>query len=162
VPARLGPIAARVVLPALAATIVVIVALRSWPLWTFGGDADRHRLGDLQRLAHAIELYRTEHDVLPATLARLPADPAAPVRTFDPLTNERYGYRPLGPLAYELCARFDAPAGDAARRDFWWHDAGRHCFSLEMRETRKPAPPAATAAPAATPAPESTGAPPQP
>ncbi len=93
--------------------------------------------------------------MLPAALARLPIEPAAPVHTYDPVTNRPYDYRPLGPLAYELCARFDA-AGPDERHDFWWHDGGRHCFSLET-PPEAPKPPAAAAVPA-PPAPESAPA----
>lgn len=123
---------------AAGATLVVVATLVNWPWLGLGPTADERRIADLQRLSHAVDRFRMEHDVLPATLARLPREPAAPVHTLDPVTNQPYDYRPLGPLAYELCARFDEALGDD-RRDFWWHDAGRHCFALEMREPPKPA-----------------------
>lgn len=158
----------RGLLVAVGAAVVVVATFVSWPWQGFGPSADERRVADLQRLSHAIEVYRTAHDVLPATLTKLPPDKAAPVHTFDPITNRPYDYRPLGPLAYELCARFDAALADEPR-DFWWHDAGRQCFSLEMRDTRpRPAPaPAVTPtpppptppAPPAPPAPEGAGAP---
>jgi hypothetical protein len=137
---------------AVGAGIVVVSTLVLWSV-TPGSEAtaDERRIADLQRLAHAIELYRATHDVLPATLVKLPPDPAAPIHTFDPVTNRPYDYRPLGPLAYELCARFDGALADE-RRDFWWHDAGRQCFALEMRDTR----PKPVAVPAAPPAAETT------
>jgi hypothetical protein len=155
--ARVGGLLARGVIAGMAAVIVVIAALLTWP-WTVAGPTpDDRRLADLQRLSHAIEVFRARHDVLPASLARLPIEAAAPIHTYDPVTNRLYDYRPLGPLAYELCARFDAPRTDEPR-DFWWHDAGRHCFALETRETAKPRP---TPAPAAAPAP-APPAPPEP
>ena len=128
--------------------LVAIVALLTWP-WAVGGSADERRVEDLQRLAHAIDAFRLKQHVLPSSLARLPREPAAPIHAYDPITNRLYDYRPLGPLAYELCARFDAAS--AERRDFWWHDAGRHCFALETREGPKPpsASPASTATPSA-------------
>ena len=152
----------RGLLVAVGAGIVVLATLVSWPWAGFGPSSDERRITDLQRLSHAIEVYRRAHDVLPATLTKLPRDPAAPVHTFDPITNRPYDYRPLGPLAYELCARFDAALADESR-GFWWHDAGRQCFSLEMRDTRpRPVPPPASeppAVPPAGPAPEGDGAP---
>lgn len=134
---RIGSLVGRALVAAAAAVIVVIAALRSWPLVVIGPSPDRQRVEDLQRLSHAIAAYRAEHDILPATLARLPTVAAAPTRTTDPVSRQPYDYRPLGPLAYELCARFDAASTDP-ERDFWWHDAGRHCYALETRERRKP------------------------
>jgi hypothetical protein len=138
----------RGLLIAAGASLVVLATLVTWPWPGLGPTADERRIADLQRLAHAVNVFRAEHDVLPATLARLPRDAAAPVHTLDPVTNRPYDYRPLGPLAYELCARFDAALADD-RRDFWWHDAGRHCFALEMRETVKPQPAVPPAVPVA-------------
>jgi hypothetical protein len=137
--ARVGGLLARGVIAGLAAVIVVVAALLTWPWTVMGPTADDRRIADLQRLSHAIQVFRTKHAILPASLARLPIDPAAPIHTYDPVTNRLYDYRPLGPLAYELCARFDAARADEPR-DFWWHDAGRHCFALETRETAKPRP----------------------
>jgi hypothetical protein len=151
--ARVGGLLARGVVAGMAAVIVVVAALLTWP-WTVGGPTpDDRRLADLQRLSHAIEVFRARHDILPASLTRLPIEAAAPIHTYDPVTNRLYDYRPLGPLAYELCARFDAPRMDEPR-DFWWHDAGRHCFALETRAKPRPTPaPPAAPAPAAAPAP---------
>lgn len=156
---RLGSLVVRAIVAALAAAIVVIAALRSWPLDVPGPSPDRQRVEDLQRLSHAIAAFRAEHDVLPATLARLPPVATAPARTTDPVSGQPYDYRPLGPLAYELCAGFDAASSDPERH-FWWHDAGRHCYALETRSRSKPAlavpsapvPAAAPAAPETPPA----------
>jgi hypothetical protein len=151
----IGVLVVRGLVVVAAAAIVVTLALMSWPWLTPGPSADERRIADLQRLSHAFAAYHDATDAIPATLARLPPDPAVPVRTLDPVTNQSYDYRPLGPLAYELCARFDAPSA-GERRDFWWHDAGRHCFSLELRERPRPAAPAvpapAPAMPGAAPA----------
>jgi hypothetical protein len=136
---RIGSFVGRALVAALAAAIVVIAALRSWPVVVESPSPDRRRVEDLQRLSHVIAAFRAEHDILPATLARLPSIAAAPTHTTDPVSGQPYDYRPLGPLAYELCARFDAVSSDA-QRDFWWHDAGRHCFALETRSRSKPAP----------------------
>ena len=146
----------RSLLVAVGASIVAVSTLVLWPLLPGRGpSADDRRIADLQRLTHAIEVYRVQHNVLPATLVKLPPDPAAPIHTFDPITNRPYDYRPLGPLAYELCARFDA-AGPDEQRGFWWHDAGRYCFSLETRAGPKrppAAPPSQTAPTSAEPDP---------
>jgi len=121
--ARLGGLLARGLIGGAAAVIVVVATVLTWPWAVIGPSADERRIADLQRLSHAIDAFRARQHVLPASLARLPTEPAAPVRAFDPITNRPYDYRPLGPLAYELCARFDG-AGPEERKDFWWHDSG--------------------------------------
>jgi hypothetical protein len=157
--ARLGGLLARGLIGGAAAIIVVVATLLTWPSSVLGPTADQQRISDLQRLAHAIDAYRLRQHVLPSSLARLPVEPAAPVRRHDPITNRPYDYRPLGPLAYELCALFDA-AGLEEERGFWWHDGGRFCFALESRPDPKPPPAApgpAPAAPAAQPDPAVPG-----
>ena len=159
--ARLSGLLARGLIGGAAAIIVVVATLLTWPGSVVGPSADQRRIADLQRLAHAVDAFRLRQHVLPASLARLPVEPAAPVRTHDPITNRPYDYRPLGPLAYELCARFDAAAGSDEERGFWWHDGGRFCFSLEARpDPKRPAPLApgpAGPAPSAEPEPVSPG-----
>jgi hypothetical protein len=135
--ARLGGLLARGLIGGATAVIVVVAALLTWPWTVVGPSPDQRRVEDLQRLTHAVEVFRARQHVLPASLVRLPIEPAAPVHTYDPVTNRPYDYRPLGPLAYELCARFDAAVPEE-RRDFWWHDAGRYCYSLETRDDPKP------------------------
>ncbi len=142
--ARLGGLLARAFIGGAAAVIVVVATVLTWPWSVVGPSADERRIQDLQRLSHAVGAFRARQHVLPASLARLPIEPAAPVHAFDPITNRPYDYRPLGPLAYELCARFDA-AGPDERRDSWWHDAGRYCFPLETRDSAKPPAPVAAA-----------------
>ena len=149
----MGGLLARGLLFGVAAVIVVIATLLTWPA-TVGPSADERRLADLQRLSHAIDAFRLRQHVLPASLNRLPIETTVPIHAYDPVSNRPYDYRPLGPLSYELCARFDAPASDE-RRDFWWHDAGRHCFSLETRpDPKRPAAPAPAPPPAS---PDATG-----
>jgi hypothetical protein len=148
--ARLGGLLARGLIGGAAAIIVVVGTLLTWPWSVVGPSADEQRIADLQRLSHAIDAFRARQHVLPASLVRLPAEPAAPIHAYDPVTNRPYDYRPLGPLAYELCARFDAASAEASR-DFWWHDGGRYCFSMETRDTRDTReaakPPAAASSP---------------
>jgi hypothetical protein len=145
--ARLGGLLARGLIGGAAAVIVVVGTLLTWPWSVVGPSADEQRIADLQRLSHAVDAFRARQHVLPASLLRLPAEPAAPIHSYDPVTNRPYDYRPLGPLAYELCARFDA-ASAGVTRDFWWHDGGRYCFSIETRDTREATKPYAAPSPA--------------
>jgi hypothetical protein len=147
--ARLGGLLARGLVGGAAAVIVVVATLLTWPWTVVGPSPDQRRIEDLQRLSHAVDAFRAREHILPASLARLPIEPAAPIHTYDPVTNRPYDYRPLGPLAYELCARFDA-AQPEDQRGFWWHDAGRYCFPLETRD--QPGSPAAAVPEPAAPA----------
>jgi hypothetical protein len=147
--ARLGGLLARGLIGGATAVIVVVATLLTWPWAGAGPSTDERRIADLQRLSHAIDAFRLRRHVLPASLSRLPLDAAAPIHVYDPVTNRPYDYRPLGPLAYELCASFDS-IDPAERRLFWWHDAGRQCFALETREGPKPEP--RSAPPAESPA----------
>ena len=156
--ARLGGLLARGLIGAAAAIIVVVATLLTWPWTVVGPSADERRIEDLQRLSHAVDAFRARQHILPASLTRLPIEPAAPFHIYDPVTNRPYDYRPLGPLAYELCARFDA-AQPEDQRHFWWHDAGRYCFALETIETPGPAPAAAPSATAPPPASAEPGVP---
>jgi hypothetical protein len=135
--ARVGGLLARGLIAAAAAIIVLVATLLTWPWTAVGPSPDERRIADLQRLSHAVDTFRARQHILPASLVRLPIEPAAPVHIYDPVTNRLYDYRPLGPLAYELCARFDA-AQPEAQRDFWWHDAGRYCFALETSDRSGP------------------------
>ncbi len=161
--ARLSGLLARGLIGGATAVIVVVATLLTWPWAGAGPSTDERRIEDLQRLSHAINAFRLRQHVLPASLSRLPVDAAAPIHIYDPVTHRPYDYRPLGPLAYELCASFDA-AGPDERRLFWWHDAGRHCFALETPEGPKPPPRAAppaesTPPPGAQPGPETVAQP---
>ena len=102
--ARLGGLLARGLIGGAAAVIVVVATLLTWPWSVDAPSPDQRRIADLQRLAHAIDAFRARQHVLPASLARLPVEPAAPVHTHDPITNRPYDYRPLGPLASASCA----------------------------------------------------------
>jgi hypothetical protein len=151
--ARLSGLLARGLIGGATTVLVVIAALLTWPWGDAGPTADERRVLDLQRLSHAVDAFRLRQHILPASISRLPTDAAAPIRLYDPVTNRPYEYRPLGPLAYELCANFDA-AGPAERGVFWWHDAGRYCFALEAHDAPASARPASPTASPVQPPPD--------
>ena len=75
-----GGLVVRSLLVAVGASIVAVSTLVLWPLLPGRGpSADDRRIADLQRLTHAIEVYRVQHNVLPATLVKLP--PVRPRRS---------------------------------------------------------------------------------
>ena len=81
-------------------------------------------------------------------LDALGRSPRTTTRLTDPETGARYEYRVLDPISghacYELCASFAAETGDGRggprgsgdRDDFWWHDHGRQCFTIEADQSQ--------------------------
>jgi hypothetical protein len=53
----------------------------------------------------------------------------------DPETGTPYEYRVLNPVSYELCAQFSLPR-DLQYDSYWNHPAGRHCYSIDVTDTR--------------------------
>jgi hypothetical protein len=108
---------------------------------------DRHRVGDLEVLAGAIDdAWRRQH-AMPATLDALVGVPDLRRFRTDPATGVAYEYRVSGPGSYRLCAVFAAASEPAASAggpmalDRWSHPAGHHCFE------RSPDPAPANATP---------------
>jgi type II secretory pathway pseudopilin PulG len=104
---------------------------------------DERRVADLQAIARATNVYRTRHGRLPPSLEELAQEAGMRVDLRDPTTAERYSYRTVDSLTYELCARFervsrggpdDEPqwGGDVS----WPHGVGRQCFEREARDVR--------------------------
>ena len=98
---------------------------------------DARRIADLQDIQRAIDLRWQSQKTLPATLDELVAQSMPPLPGRDPVNGRPYEYSLLSEKRYELCADFArgaTPPGARPARDFWWHDAGRHCFRLEPRD----------------------------
>lgn len=55
----------------------------------------------------------------------------------DPVTREPYEYRITGPRRFEVCATFDRPSRPELAGDFWFHEAGRRCFSFDVTDSRR-------------------------
>lgn len=101
---------------------------------------DTSRVGDLQGIMRATDLFWSRNERLPDSLEDLAADPRTSVRIVDPGSGDPYGYRVLGADTYELCATFDrespeVPGPGRAAADFWRHEPGRACFRLEVDKT---------------------------
>lgn len=119
------------------AVLVVLVAglvLGGSPARERRRQLDARRLEDLQNISGAIETYAARHEGLPAGLEGVIGQPDAGwIRFQDPVSGERYAYRALDSLRYELCATFDA--ADSAGADgvaaFWRHPQGRTCFTFD-------------------------------
>ncbi|MEO8634655.1 MAG: hypothetical protein ABI587_05185 [Gemmatimonadales bacterium] len=92
---------------------------------------DERRIEDLQMARRLIDLYWTQHGLLPATLDSLTRSPIDTARLHDPVTGGPYVYRPSADSAYELCADFARPSETGWRglpEENWQHPAGRGCF----------------------------------
>jgi hypothetical protein len=131
----------------LGAIVLVVVGVAiGVGLWTIGSPSearrvrlDERRVDDLRRISTSVDLHWTRHGELPASLDALsPAVGMSDVPA-DPVTGERYGYRVIDSKTYELCATFErkADAGRYHGDQFWSHDAGRQCFPIPAKETKR-------------------------
>jgi hypothetical protein len=90
-------------------------------------EADLRRVEALQAIANGIHARPD---------APLPDALHDPNLRRDPLTQAPYEYRKLDENRYELCATFSSDnRRDASQpyQQFWLHEAGRHCYSLDRR-----------------------------
>lgn len=95
---------------------------------------DDRRVEALNEISYAVDRYYALHKKLPVDLAAL--KDVSPVTGLDPITAQPLEYRVRDPKGYEVCAVFSrrSPAQDSP--NFWWHDAGRQCYGLVVREQR--------------------------
>jgi hypothetical protein len=105
---------------------------------------DDRRVEDLQRLATAVDLYRSRAGHLPSSLEEVRRDLPNDMSR-DPVTEQPYGYRLISVDKYELCADFQRASeadrgyggydyGGSAGMGFWSHPAGHRCFESKSRE----------------------------
>lgn len=100
-------------------------------------EADHRRVQDLRAISQAIH-FRYQRDgksgePLPATLSELAGKGIQPAQTSDPETGASYEYRVKSGTVYELCAVFSGPqeADQFRQTQFWYHEQGRTCFTLD-------------------------------
>jgi hypothetical protein len=100
-------------------------------------EADHRRMQDLRAIASAVHSWRQRTvespDPLPATLPEFIGKGIARSQIVDPETGRVYEYRVKSGTVYELCAAFSSPeeAEQARQTQFWYHGAGRTCFTLD-------------------------------
>ncbi len=102
---------------------------------------DDQKIADLQAIQNQIVSYWSAKDRLPANLDDLTDSISGFKAPQDPQTGQSYEYRPIGALAFELCAQFNLDSestpgaaqqlyyGPAGIESNWQHPAGRSCFS---------------------------------
>lgn len=102
---------------------------------------DDQKVSDLQSLQSQIVYFWQQKSRLPSSLDEL-SDPISGFRApVDPQTGGQYEYAVEGPLAFRLCADFNAPSTEMVSRtepampifkggtsESWKHEAGRTCF----------------------------------
>jgi hypothetical protein len=129
---------------AVVGSLAVVVAAAVAGLWIGGSPAeqrwlrlDEQRVFELTQLANAAERRWDREERLPdgaddlvdgQFLTRLPTDPT---------TREPYEYRVAGPRQFEVCATFNRPSRPEDDGDFWYHEAGRRCFTFDVTERRR-------------------------
>jgi hypothetical protein len=99
---------------------------------------DEKRSGNLVGIASSIRSHWEENGRLPAQLSDLST--AWSRNLTDPDSGEPYRYEVTGEKTYKLCAVFalkDDEPGDAPwERQFSTHEAGLHCFDLNVESSR--------------------------
>lgn len=126
----------------IAAVLLVIVALAiTRGIMIIGSPSeertrrlDARRVEDLQGISQSVEVYRTRHQQLPASLEELAAEPGLSAVQRDPVSGMPYAYRTIDSRSYELCGEFDRETADVRAAGFWSHGAGRQCFTLKLKE----------------------------
>ena len=93
---------------------------------------DRQRLADLRGLVRAVESYWEDNSALPTQLEELVDGRRLSRLPLDPATNVAYEYRATDANGYRVCANFSVPSADDTSEDFWFHAAGRHCYSFDL------------------------------
>jgi type II secretory pathway pseudopilin PulG len=125
--------------------VVVLAVVTGLLLLGSPGEArirrlDERRVADLRDITSAIDLYRSRHSRLPASMEELSAEATGRFVPRDPTTRLPYEYHPLGPTTYDICARFERPTDEESEwfgDPPWNHGAGRQCFRRETRESKK-------------------------
>jgi hypothetical protein len=85
---------------------------------------------DLKFLAASVNNYWNQQHALPARSSDLVDGRMTTRLSLDPESKQPYDYRVTEANHYELCATFRRRAR-VDSNDFWFHEAGRRCFSFD-------------------------------
>jgi Domain of unknown function (DUF5671) len=126
------------------ASFCVGLGIAGTPLEQRHLEADQRRVENLRGIAFALtSWYRQagsrQYSELPGTLSQLVGKGVNASQIVDPETKAMYEYRVKSGATYELCAAFAGPEeqDELNRTQFWHHDKGRTCFTLDA--SRQPA-----------------------
>jgi hypothetical protein len=95
---------------------------------------DERRVMDLRGFTGAVNRYRGQRQELPARAEDVIDGQITTRLPLDPESQQPYDYRVIDAEHYEVCATFSRPSREPAN-DFWFHEAGRSCFSLDGDQT---------------------------
>jgi hypothetical protein len=91
---------------------------------------DERRIMDLRSLSFYVNQYRRQRQALPGRAEDVIDGQTTTRLSVDPESQQPYDYRVIDAARYELCATFSRRSR-APSNDFWFHEAGRRCFSLD-------------------------------
>ena len=91
---------------------------------------DERRVMDLRMLTNAVNRYRGQRQELPARAEDVVDGQITTRLPLDPESRQPYDYRVIDAGHYEVCATFSRRSREPPA-DFWSHEAGRRCFSLD-------------------------------
>jgi hypothetical protein len=97
---------------------------------------DDRRVADLQTISNALLSYYRETKSIPPNLETLVNGWIRADLPHDPQTEDRYEYVRLSDRSFQLCADFIRASDSDARAEFWAHDSGRQCFTLDYSGVR--------------------------
>lgn len=126
-----------------AASTVLVLAIGLWlagtPQQARRTEIDGRRVRMLEALASQVDAYYEKTHMLPLALDSLQvAARSTPADLRDPATNVPYEYAILDSTHYQLCGVFDTADSTGAEEytlretGFWAHQAGRHCWRLQV------------------------------
>jgi hypothetical protein len=95
---------------------------------------DERRAMGLQQLSRAAIFRWDRQQRLPDTAAQLVDGQLMSRIPVDPVSGQPYEYRVTAPQQFEVCATFDRPSRPSESDDFWFHDAGRRCFTFDVTQ----------------------------
>jgi len=91
---------------------------------------DERRVLDLRSLSFAVNRYRGQRQRLPERAEDVIDGQLTTRLPLDPESQQPYDYRMIDAGHYEVCATFSRRSLEPSN-DFWFHEAGRRCFSLD-------------------------------
>lgn len=129
---------------AVIGSIAAVAAAVAAGLWQIGSPAeqrllrlDERRVDELKQISWTVDYRWDREQRLPDTAAELVDGQRLTRLPTDPITGEAYEYRVAGPRQFEVCATFDRPSRRELAGDFWFHDAGHRCFTLDVTERNR-------------------------
>ena len=98
---------------------------------------DQLRVNDLRLISSVLNRYWNQHEALPESLGQLVDGRFLDELPRDPTTGDPYGYERTASDAVRLCGMFERASVEESPGDYWYHVAGRYCFTLSFTPQTK-------------------------